>query len=113
ALNPGVRVWGLSATLPNLDEALHVLMGENKRGRIIRALIAKRIDVDSVIPGDVTRFPWGGHMGSALVPDVIDAIEKARTTLLFTNTRAQAEIWYRSLVETRLDWLTTVALNHG
>ena len=41
------------------------------------------------------------------------AIDKVRTTLLFTNTRAQAELWYRALVETRLDWLTTVSLHHG
>jgi ATP-dependent Lhr-like helicase len=112
-LNPGLRVWGLSATLPNLDEAMHVLLGNTVRGRIIRAPIEKRIEVDSIIPKDVTRFPWGGHMGSALVPDVVGAIAKVRTTLLFTNTRAQAELWYRSLVETRLDWLTSVSLHHG
>jgi ATP-dependent Lhr-like helicase len=113
ALNPGLRVWGLSATLPNLDEALRTLMGTNTRGRIIRAQETRRIEVDSIIPRDVTRFPWAGHMGSSLVPEVIAAIERARTTLLFTNTRAQAEIWYRSLVEARLDWLTTTSLHHG
>ncbi|MEP7247184.1 MAG: ligase-associated DNA damage response DEXH box helicase [Gammaproteobacteria bacterium] len=113
ALNPALRVWGLSATLPNLDEALHALMGAPRRGRIIRAPANKVIEVDAVIPRDVSRFPWAGHMGSALVPDVVAAIEKAQTTLLFTNTRAQAEIWYRSLLERRLDWLTTVSLHHG
>ena len=71
ALNPGLRVWGLSATLPNLDEALHALMGEGRAGRIIRAPANKVIDVDSVIPRDVSRFPWAGHMGSSLVPEVV------------------------------------------
>jgi ATP-dependent Lhr-like helicase len=112
-LNPRVRVWGLSATLPNLQEAMQALMGTGRGGAMIRAPADKLIDVQSILPGDVSRFPWGGHMGSGLVPDVVAAIGRARTTLLFTNTRAQAEIWYRSLVEARLDWLTTVSLHHG
>ncbi len=113
ALNPQLRIWGLSATLPNLPQALVALLGAPGRGRIIRAAAARNIVVDSVIPSDVGRFPWAGHMGSVLVPEVIEAISRARTTLLFTNTRAQAEIWYRHIVESRLDWLTTVALHHG
>jgi len=112
-LNPHLRIWGLSATLPNLDEAMHTLLGPRRQGRIVRAQADKRVIVDSIIPHDVTRFPWAGHLGSALVPEVIDAIDKARTTLLFTNTRSQAELWYRTLVESRLDWLTQVALHHG
>jgi ATP-dependent helicase Lhr and Lhr-like helicase len=113
SLNPRLRIWGLSATLPNLDEALNVLMGGPKRGRIIRAPADKRIEVDSIVPRDVSRFPWGGHMGASLLNEVVAAIEKVPTTLLFTNTRSQAELWYRSLIEKRLDWLTTVALHHG
>jgi ATP-dependent Lhr-like helicase len=113
ALNPRLRIWGLSATLPNLPEALAALLGATGRGRIIRARAARNVVVDSIIPSDVGRFPWAGHMGSALVPEVVEAISRARTTLLFTNTRAQAEIWYRHIVESRLDWLTTVSLHHG
>lgn len=112
-LNPRARVWGLSATLPNLEEAMQVLMGTGRHGKVIQAPAAKRIEVKSVLPDDVSRFPWGGHMGSGLVADVVAAIARARTTLLFTNTRAQAEVWYRSLVEARLDWLTSVSLHHG
>ena len=112
-LNPHVRIWGLSATLPNLQEAMQVLMGTGRGGAMIRAPAEKRIEVNSILPDDVSRFPWGGHLGSGLVADVVAAIARARTTLLFTNTRAQAEIWYRSLVEARLDWLTTVSLHHG
>ena len=112
-LNPNLRIWGLSATLPNLDESLHVLMGNSSQGRILRANSDKRIEVDSIVPRDVSRFPWGGHMGAGLLNEVVAAIETAATTLLFTNTRSQAELWYRSLVEKRLDWLTTVSLHHG
>jgi ATP-dependent Lhr-like helicase len=113
ALNPGLRIWGLSATLPNLEEALRALLGRARQGRIIRSPIKKSIVVDSIIPPDVRRFPWGGHLGASLVPQVIDAIDAVRTTLLFTNTRAQAELWYRSIAEARLDWLTVIALHHG
>ena len=67
SLNPNLRIWGLSATLPNLDEALHVLMGNSITGRIIRANADKRIEVDSIVPRDVSRFPWGGHMGAGLL----------------------------------------------
>lgn len=113
ALNPNLRIWGLSATLPNLDEAMRTLLGPHREGRIIRAPEVKRIEVDSIVPRDVTRFPWAGHLGGTLVPEVIEAIERATTTLVFVNTRAQAELWYRSIVEARLDWLTSVALHHG
>ena len=113
ALNPGLKIWALSATLPNLDEAMRALLGPNRPGRIIRAPQAKRIEVDSIVPRDVTRFPWGGHLGASLVLEVVAAIERARTTLLFVNTRAQAELWYRSIVAARLDWLTSVSLHHG
>ena len=87
--------------------------GQLDQGRIIRANADKRIEVDSIVPRDVSRFPWGGHMGAGLLDEVVAAIDKAATTLLFTNTRSQAELWYRSLVEKRLDWLTTVSLHHG
>jgi ATP-dependent Lhr-like helicase len=112
-LSPGLKIWGLSATLPNLNEAMQTLLGPKARGRIIRAPQSKRIEVDSIIPRDISRFPWGGHLGASLVPEVINAIEQARSTLLFTNTRSQAELWYRAIIEKRLDWLTSVALHHG
>ena len=113
ALNPGLRVWGLSATLPNLDEAMHALLGPKKPGRIIRARMDKDVEVDSIIPRDVGRFPSAGHLGVTLVDEVIAAIDKGGSTLLFTNTRSQAELWYRAIVGKRLDWLTVVALHHG
>lgn len=112
-ISPGLRTWGLSATLPNLEEAMATLLGGTGSGRLIRAGPPKQLIVDAVLPRDVRRFPWGGHLGASLVPDVIQAIDGARSTLLFTNTRAQAEIWYRALIEQRRDWLTTVALHHG
>lgn len=113
ALNPGLRTWGLSATLPNIDEALEALLGPGHRGRVVRAMRRKTIVVDSIAPRDVARFPWAGHLGMQLLPDILRAIDDARTTLLFTNTRSQAEIWYESLLRARPDLLTRIAIHHG
>jgi ATP-dependent helicase Lhr and Lhr-like helicase len=90
-----------------------VLLGPNKSGRVIRSQMDKPVEIDSIVPRDVGRFPWAGHLGLSLVDEVIAALDKARSTLLFTNTRSQAELWYRAIVERRLDWLTNVALHHG
>jgi ATP-dependent Lhr-like helicase len=116
AWNPAIKTWGLSATLGNLDEALDVLLGagpSRKRGVLVSADLKKEVAVETVIPGDLEQFPWAGHLGIKLLPEVIRLLENARTTLLFTNTRSQTEIWFRALVEARPDWLGQIALHHG
>jgi ATP-dependent helicase Lhr and Lhr-like helicase len=115
---PGLRLWGLSATLGNLDEALAALVGvEGTTGtrprRLIRAVIPKQIVVDSLIPPAVGRFPWAGHLGLVMLPQVVAAIEESRSTLVFTNTRNQAEKWYQSILAERPDWAGLLALHHG
>lgn len=112
ALNPRLRVWGLSATLGNLDEALRVLMGESS-GRLIHGPPPREVSVESIEPATIERFPWSGHLGTRLLQPVLDAIERAETTLLFTNTRSQAEIWYRAIAEGRIDWIDRLAIHHG
>ena len=64
-------------------------------------------------PATLERFPWAGHLGLNLLQPVIAALEPEGTTLLFTNTRSQAELWYRALVEARPDWLERLAIHHG
>ena len=110
--NPGLRTWGLSATLGNLAEALDALLA-GAPGRLVRGVSDKRIDIDTLIPADVERFPWAGHLGLVMLPDVVAALEGSRSTLIFTNTRSQAEIWYQGLLEARPDWAGLVALHHG
>lgn len=108
------RVWGLSATLGNLAQAGQVLLGEaSVSGKLIQGVADKRIEIDTLIPQSLERFPWAGHLGLRLLPQVIEQIEKARTTLVFTNTRSQTEIWFRSLVEERPDWAGCLAAHHG
>ncbi|OWK39849.1 ligase-associated DNA damage response DEXH box helicase [Fimbriiglobus ruber] len=111
--NAGLRVWGLSATLGNLNHALATLVGVGGTGRMIRGHVPKPVVIDSVIPDRVERFPWAGHLGLSLLPQVVAAIEEGRSALVFTNTRAQTEIWYQAILGTRPDWAGRMALHHG
>jgi len=116
--NPKLRVWGLSATLGNLDQALHHLIGVGekggkRRGTVIAGPNEKDIELDILLPEDIERFPWAGHIGLKLVPQVADKLREAKTTLIFTNTRAQAEIWFSKLMAAAPDLLGTIALHHG
>jgi ATP-dependent helicase Lhr and Lhr-like helicase len=113
ALSPALRVWGLSATLPDLDAAMLALLGPGRPGRIIRAPSHKHYTIDSLIPQSIERFPWRGHLGLNMLPQVLQRLDEGRTTLVFTNTRSQAELWYQAIVSTRLDLLTTTAIHHG
>jgi ATP-dependent Lhr-like helicase len=113
SLAPRLKVWGLSATLPDLPAALATLLGPAQAGRLVRAPSTKRYEIAALLPASLERFPWTGHLGLKLLPDVLQLIAAGRTTLVFTNTRSQAELWYRAIVAARLDWLTTTALHHG
>lgn len=113
ALTPGIRTWGLSATLANLEQARDVLVGPGVDAVLVHGANTKQVEVESLIPDSIDRFPWGGHMGLRMLGPVIDSIEKAASSLVFTNTRAQAEIWFRSILTERPDWLTKMAVHHG
>ncbi len=111
--HPGLRVWGLSATVGNLDAALAVLLGPGQGGRVIRGAVPKPVTVDAVLPPRIERFPWAGHLGLTLLPQVVAAIDEGRSALVFTNTRAQSETWYRAILDARPDWAGLMALHHG
>jgi ATP-dependent helicase Lhr and Lhr-like helicase len=120
ALRPTVRTWGLSATIGNLEVALRALLGirppddpQQPAGRIIRGAELKDIVVDSLIPPVIERFPWAGHLGTQMLPQVIGAIEEGQSAIVFTNTRSQTEIWYQAILGARPDWAGTIALHHG
>lgn len=115
---PALRTWGLSATIGNLDVAMETLLGVQddgspRAGRLIRGFIPKSIEIDAIIPSRIERFPWAGQIGTGLVPEVIRIVESAASTLIFTNTRATAELWYQALLAARPDWAGTIALHHG
>ena len=105
-------IWGMSATLGNLPEAMHTLLGHDD-GTLVQGQVPKKLIIDSLLPERVERFPWGGHLGQTMLPQVIAEIDKSATTLVFTNTRSQSEIWYQALIAARPDWAGVVALHHG
>jgi ATP-dependent Lhr-like helicase len=109
---PELLTWGLSATLGNLQQAQDALLGINK-GVLVEGVIKKDLVVDTLIPENPSRFPWGGHLGIQMLQPVIAEIDKHATTLVFTNTRSQAEIWYRDMLAARPDWAGLIALHHG
>src|SRR6476646_8026194 len=114
-LRPAVRTWGLSATIGNLDVALRALLGVRSpnEGRIIRGVEPKEIVVDALIPPVVERSSKAGHLGTQMLPQVLEAIEEGESAIVFTNTRSQTEIWYQAILAARPDWAGTIALHHG
>jgi ATP-dependent Lhr-like helicase len=112
--HPKLRTWGLSATIGNLDTAMETLMGGSPvPRRLVRGLVPKSILIDSLIPEEMECFPWAGHLGVNMLPQVLAAIEEGATTLVFTNTRSQAEIWYQAILEARPEWAGEIAIHHG
>lgn len=113
---PELLVWGVSATMGNLDLARQVLLGGfegDNAGALVEGDTRKQIVVDCLIPENVSRFPWGGHLGLQMLGPVIREIEGHDATLVFTNTRSQSEIWYQNILEQRPDWAGLIALHHG
>ncbi len=116
AMRSELSVWGISATIGNLEQALEVLLGaRHKRNNavIIRAEVEKDIQIRSVLPDEIEKFPWHGHLGLNLLPKIIPIIDDNRSTLIFTNTRAQSEIWFQHILEKRPDLAGTIAIHHG
>ena len=118
---PALITWGLSATLGNLPYALEVLVPQHPDGRpgaangavLIQGKQAKELHVDTLLPESLDRFPWAGHLGLGMLPQVVAQIEHSATSLIFTNTRSQSELWFQALLEARPDWAGLLALHHG
>jgi ATP-dependent Lhr-like helicase len=102
---PDLLIWGMSATLGDLEEAKRVLLGPNDapHGAVVAGGVRKEIVIDTLLPEDFARFPWAGHLGIKMAPQVVAEIDQSPTSLVFTNTRSQAEIWYHNLLRARPD----------
>lgn len=115
SIAPDAVRCGLSATLGNTHQALDVLCGTGRtRPRsCIEGRSDKSVLVETVLPQTIERFPWAGHLGLSMVAPVVQAIDRAQSSLVFTNTRNQTEQWYRHLLHARPDWSGILALHHG
>ncbi len=134
---PKVQTWAISATLGNLTEAADVLMGarlqsphsrgvkaspsgkaaasaSNARGfACIQGHEPKTITIDTLLPATIERFPWAGHIGLKMLPEVVREIESSASTLIFTNVRSAAEIWYQHILNAKPEWAGLIAVHHG
>ncbi|MEQ9656174.1 MAG: ligase-associated DNA damage response DEXH box helicase [Hyphomonas sp.] len=104
---PACRFIGLSATVKEPDELARWLAPD---ARIIRAAGGVSAEVDILVSRE--RIPWSGHSGRFAVPEVYEAIRKAKMALVFVNTRAQAEVMFQELWRANEDNLP-IALHHG
>ena len=112
-----LRIWGISATIGNLQQAREVLLGPEsealQNSELIRANLQKKIKVKSIIPETMEKFPWRGHMGLHLLDEVVPIIKNSKTTLLFTNTRSQCELWFQKIISKYPEFAGELAMHHG
>jgi ATP-dependent Lhr-like helicase len=111
-----LKIWGISATIGNLEQAAEVLLGNNfpaDQIRMVRANLEKKLDIQSIIPDNVENYSWAGHIGLKLLPQVMEIVAKSKTTLIFTNTRSQSEIWYHAILDNYPEYAGIMAMHHG
>ncbi|HWT68906.1 MAG TPA: ligase-associated DNA damage response DEXH box helicase [Pseudomonas sp.] len=109
---PQLVVWGVSATLGNQSHAEQVLIPQGG-GICVQGQTCQALRVDTLLPPVLERFPWAGHIGLRMLPQVVTELDASASSLVFTNTRAQSEIWYQALLEARPDWAGLIALHHS
>jgi ATP-dependent Lhr-like helicase len=113
---PAMKVWGISATIGNMEQAVEVLMGNrtsSKKISVVRANFEKRMEIIPVMPDEVELMPWAGHLGIRLLDKVVPIIQSSTSTLLFTNTRSFAEIWYQKILNKAPELSGLIAMHHG
>ena len=110
-LQPHLKTWAISATLGNLKEAAQTAVGLASKPVIIRSDIRRDTHIQSILPASVDSFPWAGHLGLHLFQELVDSLDTEKSTLIFTNTRSQAERWFQALSFAEPD--CPMALHHG
>ncbi len=116
SIAPQLKVWGISATIGNMNQAVEVLLGADYRSKkvsVIRAQIRKEVEIVSVLPDTVERMPWAGHLGIQLLDKVVPIIKSSTSTLIFTNTRSFAEVWYQKMLDADPELSGQMAMHHG
>ena len=110
---PKVRIWGITATIGNLDQALEVLIPYSIKKTKIVAKEKKKVDIIPVFPDEVELLPWAGHLGAKLADKVVPIILNSKSTIVFTNTRSQSEMWYQLLLQAYPDFAGQIAIHHS
>lgn len=113
---PSLKVWGISATIGNMEQALEALLGSYHAAgkyKLVRADIKKKVEVEAILPETVDKMPWAGHLGIQLLEKVVNVVRRSSSTLIFTNTRSFAEIWYQKILDVAPELSGLVAMHHG
>jgi ATP-dependent Lhr-like helicase len=113
---PQLKIWGISATIGNMSDALEVLMGDQptlNNSVVVKSKVKKKLKITTILPSKIEEMPWAGHLGIRLLKKVLPIIEQNSSTLIFTNTRSQAEIWYQKLIDSFPELAGLIALHHG
>ncbi|NDG23657.1 MAG: ligase-associated DNA damage response DEXH box helicase, partial [Synechococcaceae bacterium WBB_10_009] len=112
-LNPRLRTWAISATIGNLEEAAQAAVGVGPAPQLVTATIRRSTAIRSLLPESIDGFPWGGHLGLRMYEQLVAGLDPAVSTLLFTNTRNQAERWHQCLRFACPEMEDALALHHS
>ncbi len=111
---PGLRTVGLSATVAHPQDLCAYLVGQGQpdiaRADLIEVTGGAKPDI-TILKSDA-RVPWSGHMTRWALGDIYALIKAHRTSLVFVNTRSQAEMLFHELWRINEDTLP-IALHHG
>ncbi len=113
-----LQTIGLSATVSNPSDLCRWLVGQNRSGVVDDAHEAGLVTVKGGAKPHITildsqeRLPWSGHSARHAVAEIYDVIKQYRTSILFVNTRSQAEFLFQNLWRINDDNLP-IALHHG
>lgn len=108
-------IWGISATLAKPEQALKVMLGHiaARKAQVIQANKNKQLHFHLMKPPHAESFPGYGEIGKQMVEQILAEINHYRSVLFFTNTRFQAEFWYRHLLAHAPDLAGNMALHHS
>lgn len=109
-LCPGLRRVGLSATVENPDHIARLLARHPDPCEILFADPGPEPDISMLSTSEAP--PWSGGGGRYAIGAVLDEVKKHKTTLIFHNTRAQAEIFFHALWLENEDQLP-IGIHHG
>ena len=112
-LRPQLRTWAISATIGNLEQAAEAALGVGTPPRMVTANLQRTTAIRSLLPESIDGFPWGGHLGLRMYEQLVAGLDPAVSTLLFTNTRNQAERWHQCLRFACPEMEDALALHHS
>ena len=110
ALCPGLRRVGLSATVEDPPALARYMAHGNSPCEILSADPGPEPDIAMLATAEPP--PWAGGGAAYAIPAVLDQVRRHKTTLIFHNTRAQAEIFFHNLWLANDDALP-IGIHHG